>query len=219
MVRRRRSRPLAGGAAPGVEETPTVYSCIRFIAAIPKWPRAFPRLHPAGTQALSHRFWVRGEKKKKTNHPAPQSPQHSKKNVFEPCGGKWDKCGDASEPDWKRGVPFILPQGTLLYKALMEAGCVLPTPGYSGGCPLPPSPPPMPAGSEDTGVRFKTGSEVQRGRVTHYAATCGKLLSSIAQPNKWRLGEKAPVWRLSWRQRGRGRWAVIRDPPTPIKYK
>lgn len=165
--------------------------------------------------SISQVLGSRGKKKKKKNHPAPQSPQHSKKNVFEPCGGKWDKCGDASEPDWKRGVPFILPQGTLLYKALMEAGCVLPTPGYSGGCPLPPSPPPMPAGSEDTGVRFKTGSEVQRGRVTHYAATCGKLLSSIAQPNKWRLGEKAPVWRLSWRQRGRGRWAVIRDPPPP----
>lgn len=41
MVRRRRSRPLAGGAAAGLVETPTIYACIRFIAAIPKCPRGF----------------------------------------------------------------------------------------------------------------------------------------------------------------------------------
>lgn len=54
-------------------------------------------------------------------------------------------------------------------------------------------PPCQPA--EDTGVRLKTGSEVQRGRATDSAATCGRLITSIALPNKWSLGEKAPEFR------------------------
>ena len=39
---------------------------------------------------------------------------------------------------------------------------------------------------------FKTGSEVTRDRVTKSATTHGRLITSLAQPNKWRLGEKIP---------------------------
>lgn len=77
--------------------------------------------------------------------------------------------------------------------------------------------------AEDTGVRLKAGSEVQRGRVRDFAATCGRLITSIAQPNNWRLGKKAPEFSGCCGAKGASRPRLLASSspgnPSPIKYK
>lgn len=54
----------------------------------------------------------------------------------------------------------MLPRGALLSKALIVAGCVRPTPSYSGGCLLPLSPPPTSACSQDSeGLKLAVRSQ------------------------------------------------------------
>ena len=157
------SRPLAGGAAAGLVEAPA--NALRSSLMPSSDPSAFLELLPAGAEALSHRFRVRGEKTKNEptkTHPVPQPPQHAKKNVLCLAATVEKTVAMHLNPTGNRGAPFILPRGILLSKALMEAGCVGPTPGYSPGCPLPLSPPPTPASPlRGHRVRFKTGSELQ----------------------------------------------------------
>lgn len=68
-----------------------------------------------------------------------------------------------------------------------------PHPATAGGGRVPPASFPTSHISLPPGLRvFKTGSEVPRDGVTESATTCGKLITSLTQPNKRRLGEKIP---------------------------
>lgn len=149
---------------------------------------AFLELLPAGNQDLSRRFWVRG---KNNTPPASSASSARGEKCFCALRLQWKKNGDASEPDWKQRRPIHAP----LRRCVIQS--------FDGGrvCPLhtrlrrglPPASFSASHASPLQGLRgFKTGSEVPRDCVTESATTCGRLITSLAKLNKWRVGEKVP---------------------------
>lgn len=121
----------------------------------------------------------------------PQPPQHVKKNVSVPCGCSGKKSGDASEPDWKQRRPIHATPRHSVIQSFDGGWVCLPHTRLQRG--LAPASFPTSHVSLLPGLRgFKNGREVLRDRVTESATTCGRLITSLAQPNKWRLREKVP---------------------------
>lgn len=107
---------------------------------------------------------------------------------------QWGKEWKASESDWKQKGPFHAPPRRSVIQSFDRGRVCPPNTQLQRG--LPPASFPTSHVSLLPGLRgFKTGSEVPKDCVTKPHTTCGRLITSLARSNKWRLGEKVPELR------------------------